>query len=513
MKCARISLVTRTHAGQVPFAMRPGAPSARSRSPPLRSRRARGAGSRTRATRAPPRAANSCEFSAPCLPGATCTQSFDIGDGVDKTSGLPFNYSTASGSVTGGSLGGRSYCGPAGCDDNALALTFQSADLSVKWVSASCESRETPEQCRLATKTPIPASPPLTKVTAQQTCLNKVTPCTYYKAEATVDFRAAWRGRARRRRRRRRAAAAAAAGQGHRRRPRPRSGTRRGPGFRAAGEARVPRGACARGGLFAAREGDGSCSNCRAGRAVDAAWHGGPRQPGAGRARRRRGEPGARRRWRAQRAGRHGRLGVHRAGGRRVTRTRCCNARERNNRTRATPERERRRFSRAVTKPTPASSHVWMTLAIPKLRMTCLVVRHGVSPLTRHARAARLTTWLHRFERSPSPWRPLGASTAARQRRGRRSSHAVGEPPASRVSPRSLPEPSRRVHAVPRASARFAPPRETKTRPTRRPTAFPTSPLCSPPGGRGGSTRTCISGYSCSSSGSSTRGTRGTGRE
>ena len=133
----------------------------------------------------------SCEFSAPCLPGATCTQSFDIGDGVDKTSGLPFNYSTASGSVTGGSLGGRSYCGPAGCDDNALALTFQSADLSVKWVSASCESRETPEQCRLATKTPIPASPPLTKVTAQQTCLNKVTPCTYYKAEATVDFRAA----------------------------------------------------------------------------------------------------------------------------------------------------------------------------------------------------------------------------------------------------------------------------------------------------------------------------------
>ena len=25
MKCARISLVTRTHAGQVPFAMRPGA--------------------------------------------------------------------------------------------------------------------------------------------------------------------------------------------------------------------------------------------------------------------------------------------------------------------------------------------------------------------------------------------------------------------------------------------------------------------------------------------------------
>ena len=133
----------------------------------------------------------SCEFAAPCLPGATCTQSFDIGDGVDKTSGLSFNYSTASGSVTGGKLGGRSYCGPAGCDDNALALTFQSADLSVKWVSASCESRETPEQCRLATKTPIPASPPLTRVTAQQTCLNKVTPCTYYKAEAVVDFEAA----------------------------------------------------------------------------------------------------------------------------------------------------------------------------------------------------------------------------------------------------------------------------------------------------------------------------------
>ena len=192
-----------------------------------------------------------------------------------------------------------------------------------------------------------------------------------------------------------------------------------------------------------------------------------------------------------------------------MTRTRCCNARERNNRTRATPERERRRFSRAVTKPTPASSHVWMTLA-PKNPETS----HRVSPLTRHARAARLTTWLHRFERSPSPWRPLGASTAARQRRGRRSSHAVGESPASRVSPRSLPEPSRRVHAVPRASARFAPPRETKTRPTRRPTAFPTSPLCSPPWRtRGGSTRTCISGYSCSSSGSSTRGTRGTGRE
>jgi hypothetical protein len=133
----------------------------------------------------------SCEFQAPCLPGATCTQSFDIGDGVDATSGLPFNYSTASGSVTGGSLGGRSFCGPAGCDDNALALTFQSQDLSIKWVSASCESRETPEQCRLATKTPIPTSPPLTKITAQQTCLNKVTPCTYYKAEAVVDFEAA----------------------------------------------------------------------------------------------------------------------------------------------------------------------------------------------------------------------------------------------------------------------------------------------------------------------------------
>ena len=103
-----------------------------------------------------------CKPAYTCLPGATCTQSFDIGDGVDKTSGLPFNYSTASGSVTGGSLGGRSFCGPAGCDDNALALTFQTQDLSVKWVSASCESRETPEQCRLATKTPIPTSPPLT---------------------------------------------------------------------------------------------------------------------------------------------------------------------------------------------------------------------------------------------------------------------------------------------------------------------------------------------------------------
>ena len=33
----------------------------------------------------------SCEFQAPCLPGATCTQSFDIGDGVDATSGLQFN--------------------------------------------------------------------------------------------------------------------------------------------------------------------------------------------------------------------------------------------------------------------------------------------------------------------------------------------------------------------------------------------------------------------------------------
>ena len=376
MKCARISLVTRTHAGRVPFAMRPGAALRALALAALAV--AASAGCRPTYTCDPGSSAchakYSCEFSAPCLPGATCTQSFDIGDGVDKTSGLPFNYSTASGSVTGGSLGGRSYCGPAGCDDNALALTFQSADLSVKWVSASCESRETPEQCRLATKTPIPASPPLTKVTAQQTCLNKVTPCTYYKAEATVDFRAAvaWleppspppasvaaavaAARA--------AAAAAVAAAGARR---VRAGRARAQSLRrvSAGALGVPRGVRVRGVPVRPRARERKrwelLEPAELAAPYDAgAVRRGPRRRRGGRAAMR-GAPVVLVRARvleAQRAGRHGRLlGVPpRAGGRRVTRTRCCNARERNNRTRATPERERRRFSRAVTKPTPASS-------------------------------------------------------------------------------------------------------------------------------------------------------------
>ena len=136
----------------------------------------------------------SCVFNSPCLPSATCTQSFEIGDGVDSTSKLPFNYSTASGSVTGGMLGGQSYCGPAGCDDNSITITFQSTDLSQKWQSATCESKDTAEQCRLSTKIPIPNQKPLTKITAQQQCLNQFTPCTWFKATATIDFYAvvAW---------------------------------------------------------------------------------------------------------------------------------------------------------------------------------------------------------------------------------------------------------------------------------------------------------------------------------
>jgi len=136
-----------------------------------------------------------CVFNTPCLMGAVCQQTFDVGDGVDARSGLAFNYSTGSdGSVIGGTLGGQSYCGPAGCDDNAITLTFQSADLDTKWVSNSCETKETPEQCRLGTKTPIPQSKALTLIIAQQHCLNQFTPCTFFKATAVIDFHAnvAW---------------------------------------------------------------------------------------------------------------------------------------------------------------------------------------------------------------------------------------------------------------------------------------------------------------------------------
>ena len=92
-----------------------------------------------------------------------------------------------------------------------------------------------------------------------------------------------------------------------------------------------------------------------------------------------------------------------------------------------------------------------MTLAIPKLRMTCLVVRHGVSPLTRHARAARLTTWLHRFERSPrrggrSARRPPPGSAAGGARRTRWASHRV---------PSFAAKPSRTVATRARGPARF----------------------------------------------------------
>ena len=137
-----------------------------------------------------------------------------------------------------------------------------------------------------------------------------------------------------------------------------------------------------------------------------------------------------------------------------MTRTRCCNARERNNRTRATPERERRRFSRAVTKPTPASSHVWMTLA-PKNPETSQNVFGGA--------ARRVASHSSRARRSPhdmaASLRALPLAVAAARRVDRRPA----APRAALVArggratgvPSFAAKPSRTVATRARGPARF----------------------------------------------------------
>ena len=146
------------------------------------------------------RATWACTFTL-CSPGQTCTMGFamDAGTAIaEPTGGAPvaFNFSSAPGSLLGGSFGGDQTCGAAGCSDNVLSLVFQSVDRTSGFETAPCEVKETPATCTVGgdRRRPIPASPPMPMVTAKLLCENSVLPCAGFKARAEVAFRAdvAW---------------------------------------------------------------------------------------------------------------------------------------------------------------------------------------------------------------------------------------------------------------------------------------------------------------------------------
>ena len=130
----------------------------------------------------------------------TCTMPFYIDDGVATATGtgisVPFNFSSAPGSLIGGKFGGDQTCGSAGCSDNLFSLTFQSADRAESFSTGPCEIVETPQKCAIEGDRghPIPASPAMPMVTAKLTCKNTLIPCGGFKATADIDFHAdvAW---------------------------------------------------------------------------------------------------------------------------------------------------------------------------------------------------------------------------------------------------------------------------------------------------------------------------------